>query len=278
MRIRRKKVNYLSNEELLREINRSKLTFCAFVDPKYKEYDLIVENMKAVEKSIAKAKKAHVHKINTKLVQKMFEEGIDNAEIQKRLKKEGAKPSKIDKKDLVFRVMTREHIPMTTNKHGKEVSEIVNFPPFQHVAFINNKWVVVGKSHWQGDLATGAFKTNHGKMTNQLGMMFVELTKRYALKPNWRGYSYVDEMKQNALLNLSMVGLKFDESKSSNPFTYYTTIIYHSFIGLLTDEKKISKTRDELMQMNGYDPSFSKQVDHQVAERKRIENIDLANK
>ena len=46
-------------------------------------------------------------------------------------------PRKIDKTDLVFRVMTYDHIPMDSQrkKNPKQVSDHhskVNFPPFQH--------------------------------------------------------------------------------------------------------------------------------------------------
>ena len=39
------------------------------------------------------------------------------------------------------------------------------------------------------------------------------------------GNTYNDEMRSQALLQLSQIGLQFDESKSQNPFAYYTAEI-----------------------------------------------------
>ena len=39
------------------------------------------------------------------------------------------------------------------------------------------------------------------------------------------GNTYLDEMKGHALLQLSQVGLQFDESKSDNPFAFYTSCV-----------------------------------------------------
>ena len=99
----------------------------------------------------------------------------------------------------------------------------VNFPPFEHYRIDDEKRpFIVGRSHWRGDLETGEFCKEHGTMTKKLAMMFMKLCERYATRSNWRGYTYNDEMRSQALLQLSQIGLQFDESKSQNPFAYYT--------------------------------------------------------
>ena len=40
-----KKINYLNNKDMLKEIHRSKNTFCEYIDQKYGDYDVIVENL-----------------------------------------------------------------------------------------------------------------------------------------------------------------------------------------------------------------------------------------
>lgn len=60
-------------------------------------------------------------------------------------------------------------------------------------------------------------------MSDRLGYIFLMLVDRYSRRGNWRGYSYVDEMRDHALQQLSQIGLQFDESKSDNPFAFYTT-------------------------------------------------------
>ena len=43
-----KKVNYLNNKDMLKEIHKSKNSFCEFVDKKYSDYDVIVENIQDI--------------------------------------------------------------------------------------------------------------------------------------------------------------------------------------------------------------------------------------
>jgi hypothetical protein len=194
------------------------------------------------------------------------------------------KPSKIPTTDIVFRVMTWEHIPADVVKSKKVKAPVedddadplteyddaaaalpskfvkVNFPPFQHYK-IDEDGVpyCVGKSHWQGDLIKGQFNRDHGTMTRTLAHMFMKLCERYATRSNWRGYTYNDEMRSQALLQLSQIGLQFDESKSQNPFAYYTAAITNSFTRVLNIEKRNQNLRDDILEMNGLTPSYTRQ-------------------
>ena len=182
------------------------------------------------------------------------------------------KHKKIDKKDVVFRVMTFEHIPLApgrkkTLKNVADSHEKVNFPPFQHWKF-NDQDVLecVGLSHWKGTIDKGHFSKDHGRITENLGKMFIKLSERYAQRSNWRGYTYVDEMKGQAILQLSQIGLQFDESKSENPFAYYTAAVTNSFTRILNLEKKNQNIRDDLLEENGLTPSLTRQNQHEYAE------------
>jgi hypothetical protein len=136
----------------------------------------------------------------------------------------------------------------------------VNFPPFWHYRLDNDKNVyVIGKSHWRGDLITGEYSREHGTMTRKLAEMFMKLCERYATRSNWRGYTYNEEMRGQALLQLSQIGLQFDESKSQNPFAYYTAAITNSFTRVLNIEKKNQNIRDDILEINGLNPSWTRQ-------------------
>ena len=117
----------------------------------------------------------------------------------------------------------------------------------------------MGKSHWRGDLVTGAYTRDHGSITRTLANMYMKLCERYATRSNWRGYTYNDEMRSQALLQLTYVGLKFDESKSSNPFAYYTAAVTNSFTRVLNTEKRNQNIRDDILEMNGLNPSYTRQ-------------------
>jgi hypothetical protein len=38
-----KKINYLNNKDILKEIHTSKNSYCSFVDPEYHRYDIIID-------------------------------------------------------------------------------------------------------------------------------------------------------------------------------------------------------------------------------------------
>ena len=189
---------------------------------------------------------------------------------------------KIPKQDLVFRIMTFDHIPLnnTRKKNPKTLADHrdkVNFPPFQHWKFNENDILVcVGKSHWKGDLETGKFNKDHGQITNTLARMYIKLCERYATRGNVRGYTYNDEMKGQAILQLTQIGLQFDESKSNNPFAYFTAAVTNSFVRIINIEKRSQNIRDDLLEINGMNPSYSRtgEGEHQAALKRFDETAD----
>lgn len=255
------KIKYLTNKDLLREIHLSKNTYCSFVQPEYSEYDMIVPNLSKLNiRTIAEAKRTKAAILSKQAYQKA----------QQLDKKVSAKDFEIDykkikKQDLVFRVMTFDHVPLApgrkkTLKNTADSHEKVNFPPFQHWKYDDNdNLICVGKSHWKGDLFTGDFNKEHGQMTNNLARMFIKLCERYATRGNVRGYTYNDEMRGQAILQLTQIGLQFDESKSNNPFAYYTAAVTNSFVRIINIEKRNQNIRDDILEMNGMNPSWSRQ-------------------
>jgi hypothetical protein len=269
------RVNYLNNRDLLKQIHLSKNTYCAYRDPVLDhQYDIILPSLDKInQRTIAEARRARADRI-------------------KRETGEIVNDKKIPNTDLVFRITCWDHIPWAPKKEPKPVSkkkqikdmleleepvedpladivdEIVldpthvrvNFPPFYHYRIDDNKEpYLVGKSHWRGDLDAGEYSRDHGDMTAELARMFLKLCERYATRSNWRGYTYNEEMRGQALLQLSQIGLQFDESKSQNPFAYYTAAITNSFTRILNIEKKMQNIRDDILEMNGLNPSWTRQ-------------------
>ena len=90
-------------------------------------------------------------------------------------------------------------------------------------------------------------------------MMWMKLCERYATRGNVRGYTYNDEMRGQAILQLAQIGLQFDESKSNNPFAYYTAAVTNSFVRVINIEKRNQNIRDDILEQNGLDPSYTRQ-------------------
>jgi len=254
------KVNYLNNKDLLDEIHKSKNTFCTFTKPEYHRYDLILPNVDKINiRTIAEAKRAQAKRMSQQAYEAKKSAGIKvkQAECEVDYKK-------IGKGDVVFRIMTFDHIPLnsTRKKNPKSLADHrdkVNFPPFQHWKFDENDILVcVGKSHWKGDLEKGKFNKDHGQITNTLARMYIKLCERYATRGNVRGYTYNDEMKGQAILQLTQIGLQFDESKSDNPFAYFTAAVTNSFVRIINLEKRNQNIRDDLLEINGMNPSYTR--------------------
>jgi hypothetical protein len=256
------KINYLNNRDLLKEIHKSKNSYCYYLTPEDGQFDAILPSLSKINlHTISAAKKARADRLCREAWEQALKTNPKAKQDEFRVDHK-----KIAKEDLVFRIMTYEHIPLAPGrkKSPKNVQDHhakVNFPPFQHYRIDENKEPrLVGKSHWINGLHNGSFSRDHGTMTNTLAKMFMKLCERYGTRGNWRGYTYNDEMRSQALLQLSQVGLQFDESKSQNPFAYYTATITNSFTRILNLEKKNQEMRDDILEMNGKAPSYTRQA------------------
>ena len=263
------KVNYLNNKDLLEEIHKSKVTYCSFAKPEYHRYDIILPSIEKINiRTIAEAKRNQAKRLGQQSFErrKAAGEKIKASECEIDYKK-------VNKQDLIFRIMTFDHIPLnnTRKKNPKTTAdhrEKVNFPPFQHWKFDENDILVcVGKSHWRGGLDKGKFSKDHGQITNTLARMYIKLCERYATRGNVRGYTYNDEMRGQAILQLTQIGLQFDESKSDNPFAYFTAAVTNSFVRIINIEKRNQVIRDDLLEINGMNPSYTRmsEGDHAAA-------------
>ena len=259
---------YLNNKDLLAEIHKSKASFSSYTETEYKQHDIILPSLDKINvRTIAEAKRNRAKRIGLEAFAKARLAG------DKKVKLADVTPDykKIAKTDIVIRIMTFDHIPLApgrkkTTKTTADSHEKINFPPYQHWKFDDHdNLICVGKSHWKGGMHNGHFCKDHGRITENLGKMYIKLSERYAQRSNWRGYTYIEEMKGQAILQLSQIGLQFDESKSENPFAYYTAAVTNSFTRILNLEKKNQNIRDDLLEENGLSPSMTRQHSQEFA-------------
>ena len=256
-----RKQNYLNNKDILKEIHKSKSKFCSFIDNDYNQFDIILPSIDKINiRTIAEAKRNKAKRLSVADydARKMAGEKVKQAECEVNYKS-------ITKEELIFRIMTFDHIPEEPGrkKNPKTIADTkvkLNFPPFVHYKFDDNgELQLVGKSHWEGGMENGHFSKNHAKATDKLAMMWMKLCDRYATRGNVRGYTYNDEMRGQAILQLAQIGLQFDESKSNNPFAYYTAAVTNSFVRVINLEKRNQNIRDDILEMNNMNPSYTRQ-------------------
>jgi hypothetical protein len=283
---------YLKNKDILAEIHRSKMSYCWKESDAVQQYDYIVYELKSFhnrktklcpEGAINLARDARASRLSSeahKAAVAAWEEANGKASTKPKADQFEINPKKIPVTDLVVRVMTFDHIPLEPGRKNNPKSladhrSKVNFPPFKH--FMQNEdgtWREVLRSHWAGNLETGEFNKERGQITNRLGAMFLKLCERYSLRSNWRGYSYVDEMRGQALIQLTQIALQFDEGKSQNPFAYYTAAVTNSFTRVLNVEKRQRDIRDDMLQESGQMPSWTRQMESQQAHLEGIERFN----
>lgn len=98
-----------------------------------------------------------------------------------------------------------------------------------------------------------------GVVTDELAKMLFKIAERYSFSSSYIGYTFREDMVASAVANLCAGGnaLKFDETKYKNPFAYYTTAVYNSFLQYIAEEKKQRNIRDALLVEAGQNPSFN---------------------
>lgn len=102
---------------------------------------------------------------------------------------------------------------------------------------------------------------------NYVGRAILLIAQRLAMKPNFANYSFVDDMISDGVENCVSYFDNFDPSKYTNPFAYFTQIIYYAFIRRILKEKKQQYIKhkalensmifDELVQQSDGDDGFT---------------------
>ena len=258
-----KKINYLNNKDMLKEIHQSKNTFCEYSDQKYSDYDIILDELDEIflSETQEKAKAVRAARIAAAAFAEALANNTSRTE-RPRLAEYKIKLDTIPVDDLVYRVLTYEHIPLAPGRKKNPKSQAdnhikLNFAPFKHYIIEQGIAKEVGRSHSKA----GKFNLERGSITNKLAKMFILMVNKYGQRGNWRGYTYIDEMKGQALLQLAQMGLQFDEKRSDNPFSYYTQSLQNSFTRILNLEKKNQDLRDDLLIDSGANPSFTRQLE-----------------
>lgn len=82
------------------------------------------------------------------------------------------------------------------------------------------------------------------KMTNEVAGNLKKIAEGLSYSPNFRDYSYRDEMVGDALIKMyaALKNKKFKFENNTNPFSYFTTIAFHAFINRIKKEKKNHET------------------------------------
>ena len=90
------------------------------------------------------------------------------------------------------------------------------------------------------------------QISNYIGECFLKIATHLSYKPNFVNYMFREDMICDGIENCVQYIGNFDPSKSSNPFAYFTQIIYYAFIRRIQREKKQTHVKHKLIEKQDY--------------------------
>ncbi len=90
-----------------------------------------------------------------------------------------------------------------------------------------------------------------------IGGCFLKIAQHLSYKPNFVNYMFKDDMIGDGIENCITYIDNFDPAKSSNPFAYFTQIIYYAFLRRIQKEKKQVDIKNKMIEKSGYSEVFT---------------------
>jgi len=117
---------------------------------------------------------------------------------------------------------------------------------------------------------------------NYIGECFLKIATHLSYKSNFINYTFKDDMISDGIENCLTAADKFDPTKSSNPFAYYTQIVYFAFVRRIQKEKKQQTTKYKMIENMDLDQIITQEHDqgefnNQFLDylKKQIDHIDI---
>ena len=115
--------------------------------------------------------------------------------------------------------------------------------------YVNNAEMLAAIKAYKEDLAKARAEGREDpRIPEYIGECILKIANRLSHKANFINYSYRDDMILDGIENCMMCINSFDPNKSSNPFSYFTQVIYFAFLRRITKEKKQSYIRGKMIQ------------------------------
>jgi hypothetical protein len=142
------------------------------------------------------------------------------------------------------------------------------------VHYIDNKKFYTAILQYKNDCAAADEKgEEHPRIPPYIGECLYKIATRLSLKPNFIGYSYRDEMISDGLENCINYLNNFNPEKSTNPFAYFTQIIWYAFLRRIDKEKKHLYIKQKTLE-NFY---FEGMLAEQSIDGEKNVNVNLDN-
>ena len=117
----------------------------------------------------------------------------------------------------------------------------------------NKEFLVAMKEYKLKCIAAEKKKKPRPPITDYIGECFLKIANHLSYRPNFINYTYKEDMISDGIENCLTYVANFDPEKSSNPFAYFTQIIYFAFVRRIQKEKKQVTIKQKLIMDNNYD-------------------------
>ena len=122
----------------------------------------------------------------------------------------------------------------------------------------------------------------HPKVPDYIGECFLKIATHLSYRPNFVNYMFKDDMICDGIENCLQYIDSFDPAKSTNPFAYFTQIIYYAFLRRIQKEKKQLDIKTKLLEKSGFDEVFhadSSAVGYNMSDMNSIkETLEIRNR
>ena len=122
--------------------------------------------------------------------------------------------------------------------------------------YVNNKEFLAAISAYrQKVIAAKEAGKPRPRVTNYLGECFLKIATHLSYKPNFVNYMFKDDMICDGIENCIQYIDNFDVERT-NPFAYFTQIVYYAFLRRIAKEKKQLEIKTKIIERSGFDEVF----------------------
>lgn len=146
--------------------------------------------------------------------------------------------------------MKTKNLPKDVEELSTEIVNVVKevaIPTSSH--YVDNKKFLQALIEYRQSIVDAEAEGKERPIvSNYIGECFIKIATHLSYKSNFINYTFKDDMISDGIENCLTAVVKFDPSKGSNPFAYYTQIIYFAFIRRIQKEKKQQATKYKLIE------------------------------
>lgn len=143
--------------------------------------------------------------------------------------------------------------------------------------YVNNKEFLLALVDFRAECKEAEEKGQpKPRIGNYIGECFLKIATHLSYKPNFVNYMFREDMICDGIENCVQYINNFDPAKSSNPFAYFTQIIYYAFLRRISKEKRQLEIKNKIITKSGYDQLFHSDGNDNHSEMNSIkENVQV---